>query len=112
MSKWYTEKPMGSVNLVVVWDGRGPLPASFGADCDFHNPARVVAKTTVDGADVSTVLMFLDHAWADGAVGPLVYETMVFGGEHDGDCERYRTRTEAEAGHARIVASLAEGPAP
>lgn len=47
----------------------------------------------------------LDHRHF-GKGPPLLYETMVFGGEADGECARYSTRTEALAGHGRMVKSL------
>jgi len=31
---------------------------------------------------------------------------MVFGGEHEGDCERYSTWDEAETGHKQTVARI------
>ena len=56
-------------------------------------------------AAVSTVFLGLDHRWEpDGP--PVLYETMIFGGEHDGDMDRYCTRDAAEAGHADLVGQL------
>lgn len=47
---------------------------------------------------VSTVFLGLDHNhWGKGA--PVLFETLVFGGEHDGRMERYTTWDEAERGH-------------
>ena len=44
----------------------------------------------------------LDHSFAD--VGPpILFETMVFGGEHDQEMERYATWDEAVAGHDIMV---------
>jgi len=39
---------------------------------------------------------------------PLVFETMVFGGERDQDCWRYATWQEAEVGHFKAVRELRE----
>lgn len=61
-------------------------------------------RTTTGDADVSTVFLGLDHG--GGLGGPVLYETMVFGGELDGEQERYRTRAEALAGHAAMVARV------
>lgn len=63
---------------------------------------RIVAKTHVDDAEVSTVFLGLDHSF--GGSVPLLFETMVFGGPLDQECERYATWVEAEAGHASMVA--------
>lgn len=51
---------------------------------------------------VSTVFLSLDHNWGDGP--PILFETMIFGGEHDGYQERYRTWEEAEEGHEIALA--------
>jgi hypothetical protein len=61
--------------------------------------ARRIGYDIRDGVTVSTVLLGLDHNWGDGP--PLIFETMIFGGEHDEFQERYSTREEAEEGHRR-----------
>jgi hypothetical protein len=53
---------------------------------------------------VSTVFLGLDHGWNSDV--PIVFETLVFGGERDQDGERYATWDEAKAGHARIVQEI------
>lgn len=62
---------------------------------------REVAFTQSEDAAVSTVWLGLDHR-IFGEGPPLIFETMVFGGEHNGACERYATLHEARLGHARI----------
>jgi hypothetical protein len=47
---------------------------------------------------ISTVFLGLDHNFAPGGA-PILYETMVFGGDHDGFTKRYATRAEAWIGH-------------
>jgi hypothetical protein len=59
---------------------------------DFDDTRRV-AKDTVGDVEVSTVWLGLNHQYGDGP--PLIFETMVFGGELDG--EQWRDATEAEA---------------
>lgn len=68
--------------------------------------SRRVAKTAVGDAEVSTVFLGLDHSFAGST--PILFETMVLGGEHDGEQWRYATWAEAEAGHARIVAIVTD----
>lgn len=63
---------------------------------------RHVGKDQIGDVKVSTVFLGLDHSFGNGP--PLLLETMIFGGEHDGFCERYATRQEAIIGHARAVA--------
>jgi hypothetical protein len=60
---------------------------------------RHVAQTKQGDVRVSTVFLGLNHQWGDGP--PLVFETMIFGGEHDQYQERYSTWDEAEAGHRK-----------
>ena len=62
---------------------------------------RVVANTKTPNGEVSTVFLATDHAW--GQRPPVLFETMVFGGSLDDECERYCTWEEAEAGHERMV---------
>jgi len=58
---------------------------------------RTVAKTKKGDIRVSTMFLGLDHSFGEGP--PLLYETMIFGGEHDQYQARYATRKEALAGH-------------
>lgn len=48
---------------------------------------------------VSTVFLGVDN----GFTRPLFFETMIFGGEHDGYQSRYETWEEAESGHAKAL---------
>lgn len=64
---------------------------------------RVVAKTKIPNGEVSTVFLGLNHRFT-GNGPPLLFETLVFGGEHADHMERYATWAEAEEGHTRIVA--------
>lgn len=50
-----------------------------------------------DSITVSTVFLGLDHNYGIGP--PVLFETMIFGGEHDGYQERYCTWDEAVEGH-------------
>lgn len=66
---------------------------------------RTLRREDVGAAEVSTVLLSIDHGFADGA--PIIFETMVFP-ECD-VCRRYCTKEEALAGHDEIVAELKAG---
>ncbi len=63
--------------------------------------ARTVAKTTVGNADVSKVFLGLNHSYGNGP--PLIFETLVFGGQLDQEMDRYSTWDEAERGHKAMV---------
>lgn len=64
--------------------------------------SRIIGRDDRGDVSVSTVWLGLDHRYGVGP--PLIFETMIFGGEHDQDQWRYSTREEAEAGHAAAVA--------
>ena len=68
---------------------------------------RQIANVEADGVRVSTVFLGLNYQYGKGP--PLLFETMVFGGEHDEDCDRYSTVDKALAGHCRM-ATEALGP--
>lgn len=63
----------------------------------FEKANRRVAFTKTNNGDVSTVFLGLNHAWGGGP--PLIYETMVFGGDQNEEIDRYSTREQALAGH-------------
>ena len=70
----------------------------------FERADRVVGKTTIGDAEVSTVFLGMDHRFGEGP--PLLFETMIFGGEHDEEMWRYSTWDEAKAGHSHVVSLL------
>ena len=58
---------------------------------------RIIAKDSFDGVKVSTVFLSMDHSLGKGS--PILFETMIFGGQYDDYQWRYSTYEEAEAGH-------------
>ncbi len=65
-------------------------------------PAVRIAFDKIGDANVSTVFLGMDHSFGLG-LEPILWETMVFGGQHDGEFWRYSSRGEALAGHWRAV---------
>lgn len=74
---------------------------------------RVAWDELADGAiQVSTVFLALDHAFGTGP--PVLWETLVFVDEgmpanlrvFDGEQRRYRSRADAQAGHAGLVMEI------
>ena len=63
---------------------------------------RRVAFTKVRDVDVSTIFLGIDHGYGEEKRKPLIFETLVFGGDMDGVMERYYTYKEAVIGHAII----------
>lgn len=66
------------------------------------NYERIVAQNEIGDVSVSTVFLGLDHSF--GGATPLLFETMIFNGPHDGYQERYATKAEALEGHAKALA--------
>lgn len=70
---------------------------------------RIIAKTNIGDAQVSTVFLGLDHGMGtalDGEFLPVLFETMIFGGKHDQLQTRYHTLEEARSGHEALVNKL------
>ena len=67
-----------------------------------HTERRVDQDKMDNGAFVSTVFLGLDHSFFGSP--PLLWETMIFGGPEHGYEERYSSRADAVAGHAKAVA--------
>jgi hypothetical protein len=94
-----------------VLDGRTPRPvgllewAIFLEDIE----ARRVDFDRRGAVEISTVFLGLDHQW--GAGPPLLFETMVFGGPLDGECQRYATFADAEAGHTAMLVRVLDADA-
>jgi hypothetical protein len=60
------------------------------------------------GIQISTVFLGLDHSFSFLEESPpVLWETMIFGGEEDGYQERYCTKEEALEGH-KIAVMLAQ----
>lgn len=90
-----------------ILDGHTPVPATLMEWANWYQTGeRRVAQDEINGVRVSTVFLGLNHAWDDGP--PLLFETMIFGGEHDQHQERCSTWDEAELMHARAVGLVAE----
>lgn len=90
-----------SDHYILDADGKTPIP------CDLMTCARALERdrhqtreTVAEGVDVSTVFLGLDHSF--GMPGPpVLWETMIFGGPHDGYSDRYTSHADAMAGHEK-----------
>lgn len=69
-----------------------------------NNGKRTLALTEISKDHyLSTVFLSLDHNhWGEG--DPILYESMWFGGDHDGEQRRYCTKEEALEGHKEMLA--------
>ena len=81
------------------------VPVGSLLDVDYK---RRVAEDIIGDTSVSTVFLAFDHGWGGGP--PVLWETMVFGkkSQYDEEQERYASRADALAGHARWVAKVRE----
>ena len=74
---------------------------------------RRVDFTSINGeVEVSTVFLSIDHNWQDPGGPPILFETMVFGGEYNQYHRRYSNLGMAKKGHWQIVDALSEGRPP
>lgn len=64
---------------------------------------RSLKKTQCGDVEVSTVFLSLNHNYS-GYGEPVLWETMIFGGEHDGYQRRYTSKADALLGHEEAVA--------
>jgi hypothetical protein len=72
---------------------------------------RIDSTTISDDCVVSTVFLTLDHNLSDEGP-PILFETLVFGGPHDGTMWRSSALGQAKKIHWEIVDSLRTGQTP
>ena len=97
---------MSSLTHVLYEKGVYPEPDVEKWAWWFNATNRTIKRTTLpDGVVISTVFLGINHG-SDEV--PLFFETMVFGGKHDGDMYRYSMYVEAEMNHDAIVKQIEE----
>lgn len=92
-----------------VLDGHIPVKSTVNEASRFFCNAgeRKIARTEMaDNVVVSTVFLCLDHKFGSEYEPPLLFETLIFGGLHDGEIQRYSTWKDAEKGHSKMVEML------
>lgn len=72
--------------------------------------ATRIGYDEIGDVHVSTVWLGMNHQWGDGP--PLIFESMIFEGDHDGWQDRYSTKEQAAEGHRRIVEAIKAGRSP
>ena len=89
-------------------DGHQPIPCTLMEWGErFNDATRIVAQEHIGDIFVSTVFLGLDHALFDDD-GPLLFETMIFGGPHDEYQTRCATWNQALAMHDTALALVKE----
>ncbi len=69
-------------------EGEGMEPLMKWSNLKDYTDYSWVKKTKVGEVKISTVWLGLDHNF-DGVGPPIIFETMIFGGDHDEDQWRY-----------------------
>ena len=88
-----------------ILDGHEPVPVHSVEEWGrwFQANDRLVDLTELPGGvAISTVFIGVDHGLRDGP--PLIFESLIFGGPHDGEMERCSTWGEAIHMHQRLCA--------
>ena len=96
MSKWY-----------ILDDDNNPVKSTVNEFVDWEEAypeKRIIKQYDNDEVFVSTVFLGLDHAWNSDV--PVLWETMIFGGEHDQYQERYTSYKDALEGHEKALELL------
>lgn len=90
-----------------VLDGKKVVPCKRAGDWSKliqDGQARQVAVTHIGrGCNVSTMFFGMQAFENDDKGNPLVFETMIFGGENDGYCDKHGTWEDAELGHIEAI---------
>lgn len=85
----------------LIWGIRGKVPYPVFDYADYPKDKRPhVGDTTIRGVRISTVFLGVDHGFNGD---PVLFETMIFGGEYDEHQTRYKTWDEAASGHIKHV---------
>jgi hypothetical protein len=94
MSRWY-----------ILDNNNNPIPASTLEAVKWLEEGsnrRTIKRDEIGDILVSTVFLGLDHSWTPGSK-PVLWETMIFGGEHDQYQERYTSHKDALEGHEKAL---------
>lgn len=99
MSDWY-----------ILDNDRNPVKTSIDKYIEWEkgNPdARKLRRDEVGESRISTVFLGLDHSWGDEP--PVLWETLVMGGDNSDYMERYTSEADAIAGHNSILKNIMDG---
>ena len=93
--------------MYILDDNGNPVPendfVTWSDKFDISN--RIIARDEVNDVLISTVFSGVDHSYVSGS-DPVLFETIIFGGEYDGYQARYTTRENALKGHAEAVMNV------
>jgi len=97
-----------------ILDGKKPIPATIleWGEMMANFDQKRVDQTIIKKINISTVFLGYDSGFCFNDGPPVLFETMIFGGKHDGYMDRYCTWDEAEEGHAIAVRFVIESQRP
>lgn len=100
MSQYYStdSTPITLEEWIVLFEQRGKEGQDFWK----------VGNDKIGDVEISTVWLGLDHNFNDEGP-PLIFESMIFGGNYDEEQHRYSTWAEAEEGHKKLVEKVKNG---
>ena len=75
-------------------------------DRSSRDGTRILAQDRDEDLLISTVFLGLDHGFPPEDSLPVLWETMIFGGQHHEYQERYTSRDDALAGHRRACSRV------
>lgn len=105
VSDWYWLHPDRSISPAPTHKDKEGFAAYsawlYGTDENGRLNKLVERTEIADDIAVSMVFLGLDHSF--GGPGPVVFESLVFGGPYDGEMDRYQTYEQALSGHKRLV---------
>jgi hypothetical protein len=83
-------------------DGRRVVPAKNieAAEMIDDVSKRIIEKTRIGDSEISTVFLVVNHGWGEF---PILFETMIFGGNRNSETYRCSTYAQAEAQHKMAI---------
>lgn len=86
------------IDTYILDDDKNPIPASLEEYVKWKLENNIhVGKDEIGGVRVSTVFLGIDHQFGKGP--PILWETMIFGGQHNEAQSRYASHDDALKGH-------------
>lgn len=95
-------------NFYILVDGKTKIVGlkEWARWFDNNDNRRIALNELGNGVEVSTVFLGIEPSFETGK--PLLFETMVFGGPLDRECDHYATLEQARLGHDRMVEHVRE----
>lgn len=102
--------PPNRTKYYILNDQGQPVPSTMAKSSvwlERYNEKRIVKQEWIENVQVSTIFLWIDHAWMGGP--PVLWETMTFSNRKNFDQDSDRcggNREQAEAMHERMCAKV------